>query len=284
MGQAKSMLATNPIQDFIFRANFKKTESYVQSRAYVSKAGLHAEKASPAVERQKLQAAAVASIKDQPTRQTLVSLVSAEPALINRYGQLQRFTQDVAAITRPPQLVRKVYYAYGPSGSGKSFWAVRCLKERCVRDGLPESSWDSVHFQSGFILGYTGAKYVLFDDWKPDSLPIETWNQIFDSYPYSVNIKGGSTPWLAERIYITRTHSPADLLAYGMKPDDLLQVVRRFSRVFEFRAEVDETTGRIVRDHMELPLNSIVIPGASYTVARGEEADEDDSDPFLALD
>ena len=73
---------------------------------------------------------------------------------------------------------------------------------------------DSVTFANGFAEGYHGSNYVLFDDWDPQALSPERWNQLLDNYKTIINIKGSVASWKARFLAITRTHNPVELTEY----------------------------------------------------------------------
>lgn len=112
---------------------------------------------------------------------------------------------------KPP----KVYIIVGPPGCGKT---------RYVYDKYPQDQIYSLMESSSTVWfdGYEGQKILLIDDyygWITYSYLLK----LTDRYPLRVQIKGGSTPFLAEKIYITSNKSPRhwypgqDLSALGRR-------------------------------------------------------------------
>ena len=263
MEKARQLLS-NGINDWMYNAHFTLSNSYKASRDYCIKEGITREKAPPAIERKELQKKVVHALLEAPTKETLVSLVEEHPQLLTHYGQISRFQTDAAQSRRGPRIDRQVIYCYGDSGVGKSHWAHGYMAELCLANGEKPDAYDVVHFEGGFGIGYTGSKYVIFDDWRPPQLPVETWNQLLDKYPYTINMKGHQLPWNAEVIIITRTHSPPELAEYGLRPDEIVQLLRRFTEIKQFVCIIDDLTGAEERDWYQKEKRDFPIPGARY--------------------
>lgn len=99
---------------------------------------------------------------------------------------------------------------WGVSGAGKthSVWA----KEPDLYVKGEGKWWD----------GYCGQKAVLFDDVDWDMMELymshTNWLKLLDKYPMDVEVKGGTTKFLAERVYITSMYDPSRfLLRDGVK-------------------------------------------------------------------
>ena len=109
-------------------------------------------------------------------------------------------------------------------GSGKSHSARAWLRGMMVSYGDALVYCNVIFTPSGFYLDYDGGRYVLIDDWEPRSLPPEAWNRLLDDYRTKVNIKAGEIVWKPRYIAITRIHMPQDLVQYGLKVTDLVQI------------------------------------------------------------
>lgn len=99
----------------------------------------------------------------------------------------------------------QVFVFWGASGTGKTraAWA----------EGGPDM--DDVSFCNGFIVGYTNAEAVLFDDfrWGDWDKPHKrhertTFMQLLDRYGKTVNVKNGRAQWNPRRIFITTNINP----------------------------------------------------------------------------
>jgi Putative viral replication protein/RNA helicase len=125
----------------------------------------------------------------------------------------------------------EVRWFYGPSGTGKT------------RDAMQQFSSDpyNLYFKSSgtktWWQGYDGQPNVIIDDIRPEDFSFQYLLGLFDRYPFTVECKGGSRQFLAEKIIVTCPWSPKQFLdkmdsAYGEKFD---QFTRRISEVKEYK-------------------------------------------------
>jgi len=112
-----------------------------------------------------------------------------------------------------------VYVNTGPPGSGKTkyFWD-------------KYDNMDTITYANGFIIGYTGAPVVLFDDFESERVPRGLFLQLIDRYPMKVNVKGGSMEWNPETICITSNYDPESWYGYD------LAVLRRIDEINKFNS------------------------------------------------
>lgn len=116
--------------------------------------------------------------------------------------QFLRYARMIPQIRMMKQAKRtwktEVYLLFGPPGSGKS---------HLCRERAPDAYWKQPN--SKWFDGYMGQEDVVIDDYRA-WLPWATLLQLLDSYPMTVEIKGGQTNWLAKRIFITSNFLPSD--------------------------------------------------------------------------
>ena len=175
---------------------------------------------------------AIARLSADPRQETLRLLVEERPKRIYNYHGLRSFLLDCQAREDSQEdYPRVVHYFCGEPGSGKSHSARAWLTNMMESHGDALAYCNVMFTPSGFCLGYDGGRYVLIDDWEPRSLPPEAWNRLLDDYRTKVNIKGGEIAWKPRYIAITRTHMPQDLVQYGLKLTDLVQIIRRFTAI-----------------------------------------------------
>lgn len=116
---------------------------------------------------------------------------------------------------RPKDVKPKVEWYYGESGCGKT----RTAKE------VFDDDYDDCDFQNGFLIGYTGKKNVLFDDYR-GQVPLHTLLKMLDWGQCTVNVKNGSCFFAAEHIIFTSPKSARK--TYGKVNDENLdQLLRR---------------------------------------------------------
>lgn len=127
---------------------------------------------------------------------------------------------------------RLVYWLYGPTGSGKTRYAVELLEANmpgnwCVLGGDMKT----------FLNGYNGQRGVVFDDYRSGSMRFERLLQLTDGYRAFVNIKGGFCEWMADTIIITAPVKPEEMFVNREtnEPwDNLDQLLRRIDVLLEF--------------------------------------------------
>lgn len=122
--------------------------------------------------------------------------LSAIPASIRvqNYRTLRTIAAD---FMEPPAIERQVFVYWGPTGSGKS-------RRAWELGGLQAYPKDP---RTKFWCGYYGHRDVIIDEFR-GGIDISHMLRWLDRYPVSVETKGGATPLLAERIWITSNLPP----------------------------------------------------------------------------
>lgn len=129
---------------------------------------------------------------------------------------------------------RKVYWFYGPTGTGKT----RKATEKMIK--LYGEKWVSLTGNlRTFFDPYNGEKGVIFDDIRKGSIEWNTLLTITDRYRTSVNVKGSRIPWLAETIIFTSPQHFEEVFTTerdGERAewDGLEQFKRRITKIKEF--------------------------------------------------
>lgn len=113
---------------------------------------------------------------------------------VSNYRTLRAIAADFAC---PIGMVRSCFVFWGPTGTGKSRRAWQCAGT----DAYPKDPL------SKFWCGYSGQKSVVIDEFR-GGISISHLLRWLDRYPVNVEIKGSSTPLLAERIWITSNLPP----------------------------------------------------------------------------
>lgn len=135
----------------------------------------------------------------------------------------------------PPRRVKPlVEWCYGPTGSGKSKYAMEKSEEVEPENAYwkpPGTKWWD---------GYVGQPLVVIDDYRydiraPDSEQLGFWYllRLFDRYPLSVEVKHGYVPFTAMHIIVTAPHDP-DQMFVTYSADERAQLKRRIDRVIVF--------------------------------------------------
>jgi len=159
---------------------------------------------------------------------SMVSVASENPATwVRNYSGLRAFRQLVV-----PQrdFWSKIYWCWGPSGSGKSRWAHSLAPRAETYVKEPDPWWD----------GYDPLqhKVVIMDDfrpWQPLTTCFTRLLRELDRYACTVQYKGGSTQLLAETIVIT---TPLPIEATFKDCDEVLEQIHR---------RIRESGGRVIQ-------------------------------------
>lgn len=136
--------------------------------------------------------------------------------------------------TKPP----KVIWVCGETGVGKT----RCAIE--FGSKLSSGYWVSSDPDLKWFDTYFGQGLAIFDDFRAKGVKFNWLLRLLDRYPLQVPIKGGFTEWNPSFIIITTPKCPEDTFStrFSHKPEDIGQLRRRISKVFEFPKR-DPVTG-----------------------------------------
>lgn len=119
--------------------------------------------------------------------------------------------------TEPPEVI--VYY--GPTGTGKSYTARRETNEPYV--------WTPCMGQ--WFDGYDGQPHVIFEEFR-GQLPFSMLLLLLDRYTVNVQVKGGSTKFVAKRIIITSPVHPLKWYqALSSNDGKIDQLMRRLTKI-----------------------------------------------------
>lgn len=95
----------------------------------------------------------------------------------------------------------EVFCWWGPPGSGKT----RTVFD--TEEGIASVTL-SGDKECPFVNGYNYEEAVLLDDFEPTMCGLKFMLRFCDRYPLELNVKGGSKPFVAKRIYITSNTDP----------------------------------------------------------------------------
>ena len=108
--------------------------------------------------------------------------------MVKYHKAYDRFHPDFAPKRNWPM---EVIWCYGPTGTGKSFWANRSYPDAFRKP--PGKWWD----------GYDGEETVILDEFRADWFPFYHLLLLLDRYPLKVEIKGGTRQFSSKRVIIT---------------------------------------------------------------------------------
>lgn len=114
----------------------------------------------------------------------------------------------------------KVYWFYGPTGTGKTKKAMEMFPDAYF--SLSTGKWWE---------GYDADGDVIIDDMRKDFCKFHELLRLLDRYPMRIEVKGGSRQFLAKNIVITSCYHPEEMFETR---EDINQLLRRIDVIEEF--------------------------------------------------
>lgn len=115
-----------------------------------------------------------------------------------------------------------VHWFYGATGTGKTRTAFELAPLAYFKS--PANHWWD---------GYEGQEEVIVDDYRADFCKFSQLLRLFDRYPLSVEVKGGTRQFLARHIYITCPKHPREMWN-NRTDEDIAQLMRRIEDIRNF--------------------------------------------------
>jgi hypothetical protein len=163
---------------------------------------------------------------------SLVSRIRDDPSVRLRTLVEEGFDRQVFLYPKKISALRNLYveprsefpritWLYGPTGSGKSHYA----REQAG----PNAYWHDFYGDSGrpWWDGYACQDTVVFDEVNSGSFKLSYWLRLLDKYPFGVEVKGASVPFVARDIWITSNYAPSQLFP-NMDDTQVAPFKRRF--------------------------------------------------------
>lgn len=129
---------------------------------------------------------------------------------------------------KPRDFKTEIYWIWGPTGTGKSRWAYAQMDSTSSYFKSASNKWWD---------GYTGQKDVLLDDFRPNKeLPFDMMLRLLDRYPLTVELKGATSHFTSQRIFITAPTPPRTSWSSceWIGTEQLDQLERRVDHVINF--------------------------------------------------
>lgn len=185
---------------------------------------------------------AVEEIKAGKTIRELASSDVSSAVSVVKFHRGLTFLRSLTATARDPSTPPTIYWLYGKTGTGKTRSAFEFAQSFTRR---PDDIWISHSAELKWFCGYDGQSVVILDDFRSKGVKFNFLLRLLDRYPMSVEIKGGSVNWAPRFILITTCNSVADTFALRneKRPDDIAQLSRRITDVFEFPDDSDKFRG-----------------------------------------
>lgn len=149
----------------------------------------------------------------------------------------------------PSRPAPTIYWLFGASGTGKSRAVAEFIEQLQER-----RTWDFWKCDLGldWFDGYCGQEIAWFDDFRfsGGKKQFAFLLQLFDRYHMRVPVKGSSVVWEPKFIFVTGPKDVRTTFASAAEHEDLFQVERRITRVFNF----DEQGGVELRSTLDVHL------------------------------
>lgn len=162
----------------------------------------------------------------------LREIADAHPTSVVKFYKGIMVLRSIKAGRRDPNKPPRVYWLFGPTGSGKT--------RAAFSYGCSTYSADETLILPDCTLQwfdtYDGQKCVIFDDFRSKGVTFSFLLRILDRYPCSVPIKGAFVNWNPECIFITTPLGVDETFAVRAEkiPEDIRQLKRRLTAIIEF--------------------------------------------------
>ncbi len=159
--------------------------------------------------------------------ENLEDLVESGDISLYKYVQIKK-ARDLFKISRNQGKIRdkpQVFWLYGPTGSGKTRYAISNAKGDYWISSEPK-----------WFDGYSGQETAILDDLRAGSYEFNWLLRLLDRYNVLVPIKGGFVNWEPKRIFITAPAEPRKVFINhetGEPWDRIEQLERRIDRVID---------------------------------------------------
>lgn len=126
----------------------------------------------------------------------------------------------------PPKRKVEVYWYWGPTGCGKTYWA-------CEQARKEPSWWKSGKTNPQFLNGYAGQTAAVFDELRAHHFSFTDMLSMLDEEPWLVNVKNSTVWWRPTKIWITTSKTPEAMWA-NRSEEDIEQLLRRITEIRHF--------------------------------------------------
>lgn len=182
---------------------------------------------------------------------TLKQLATGEETDASSLVKFHRGLSILRSLSKQPRLSPpKVFWFWGPTGTGKT----RAAFEIATKFGKhADDFWISTGDLKWFD-GYDGQSVAILDDFRAKhASSFAFFLRLLDRYPAMVQIKGATVSWDPTIIIITCAYNPVTCFSTRAShiPEDIEQLDRRISRIYQFTNDTFDDFDRFVGDICE---------------------------------
>jgi len=145
--------------------------------------------------------------------------------MIIRFARGIEGLRTALQVPRDPSTPKQVIVLWGPSGTFKTYTALKVLPEAYIW-GPEQLKWFD---------GYDGHKHLILDEFRGGvHFQFAFLLRLLDRYPMKVEVKGGMREFIADIIYITSPLHPKDWYVLNQVRDGSYdQLTRRITEIRE---------------------------------------------------
>lgn len=178
---------------------------------------------------------------------TMYDVALVQPSAVVRYSKGLKYFQSLflSRRARPPPTI---ILCFGPTGTGKTRFA--------HSEHPPHELWCApLNGNTIWYDGYEQQQAALFDDFAGARSHYTLTNllRLLDRYPVTVPYKGGHTPFLAQKIYITTNIHPKKWYDWSDRQEQYAALIRRISIVKWWKSRDAEPTDLVAGNPVDRP-------------------------------
>ncbi len=224
----------NAFRRLVPRAHVEIVRNVQASRTYAKKEGNFWESGEcPGQGSRSDLKEAIATLKEERDLGVLATRHSS--VYVKYHGGFGSLLRELPAKTRD---ACKVYWFFGPTGTGKTHAAVHSTAQEA-----------DVYITNGTLKWFDGFNTqgtVVFDDFRAKDTTFNWLLRLLDKYEIRVEVKGGTRAFHPRRIFVTTTQSPADTFAHE-EGENVNQLLRRIWKIGEFSTVTSSDGGKLSR-------------------------------------
>ena len=161
------------------------------------------------------------------------------------YNTIQNIKRDKESVINVQEYYKEcyVYFIYGPSGAGKTHFAVNKIKELVTEKKVTLGNFNEVKYTNGFWQGISQdymSEIALYDDFRDYHIPASEFINFIDYNVHIMNIKYGNVKNKFKYIFITSIQNPEDLYLNSQPKEPKEQWLRRITEIIYLYPQSDE--------------------------------------------